>query len=193
MPYRLLNARNRTGFLSWASSSKDRLTISSPCLRYFLYSSARNGASSWQFGHQLPDMLTITTFPWNRGSVFDTVLPSRSGKLKRKGSVGSVTLVKRDGSLGCGSPLAFACSARIAASGLSLFCTIDRVPSAEGVISRRRGRAPEKWLRTNLPSRYVPVSAPVSPSMRRMAADTSAPDCRTMSCQAASPFELVPT
>src|SRR6185436_5685513 len=45
----------------------------------------------------------------------------------------------------------------------------------------------------NLPSRYDPVSVPVSPSTRRMAADASAPDCRTMSCHAASPFELFPT
>src|SRR5476649_1681648 len=29
--------------------------------------------------------------------------------------------------------------------------------------------------------------------MRRIAAETSAPDCRTMSCHAASPFELLPT
>src|SRR6185369_13121376 len=45
----------------------------------------------------------------------------------------------------------------------------------------------------NLPSRYDPVSVPVSPSTRRIAADASAPDCRTISCHAASPFELFPT
>src|SRR5258708_33951019 len=104
MPYRLLNARSRTGFLLCVSSSKDRLTISRPCFLYFLYSSTRNGASSWQLGHQLPEMDTITTLPWKRGSVFATILPSMSGKLKRNGSVGSFTLVKREGSLGSGRP-----------------------------------------------------------------------------------------
>ena len=33
----------------------------------------------------------------------------------------------------------------------------------------------------------------MSPSTRRMAAEASAPDCRTISCHAASPFELFPT
>src|SRR5262249_58267553 len=129
-PYFLLNDRRRTGFFCCASSSKDSATISRPRDLYFLYSSTRNGVSSWQFGHQLPEMLTMTTLPAKRGSVLETVRPSRSGKLKRSGSVGSLTLVKRDGSLGCGSPLASAWSARIAGSGLSLFWTTDSVPSS---------------------------------------------------------------
>jgi hypothetical protein len=35
------------------------------------------------------------------------------------------------------------------------------------------------------------VSAPVSPSTRKIAAETSAPDCRTMNRQADSPFGLL--
>jgi hypothetical protein len=86
----------------------------------------------------------MSTLPANRGSVFETILPSRSGKLKRNGSVGSLTLVKRVGSLGFGSPFASACSARNAVSGLSVFCTTASVPSVAGVSSSRSGRAPEK-------------------------------------------------
>src|SRR4051812_33600563 len=138
-------------------------------------------------------MATITTLPAKRGSVFETTLPLRSGKLKRNGSVGSLTLVKRVGSLGLGRPLASACSARTAVSGLSTFCTTASVPSAAGASSRRSGRAPEKWLSANLPSRNVPVSVPVSPSIRRITAETSGPAWRTISCHAASPFELLPT
>src|SRR5262249_22024934 len=143
-PYFLLNDRRRTGFFCCASSSKDSATISRPRDLYFLYSSTRNGVSSWQFGHQLPPIATMTTLPAKRGSVFETTLPVRSGKLKRNGSVGSLTLVKRVGSLGSGRPLAFACSARTAVNALSLFCRTASVRSAAGVSSRRSGRAPEK-------------------------------------------------
>jgi hypothetical protein len=89
-------------------------------------------------------MFTITTLPRNFSSVFDTVRPDRSGKLKRSGSVGSFTLVNREGSLGSGKPFARACSARNAVSGSSRPCTTASVPSAAGVSSSNDGRAPEK-------------------------------------------------
>ena len=43
---------------------------------------------------------------------------------------------------------------------------------------------------TNVPSRYEPVRLPVSPSTRRIAPETSAPDWRTMKRQAFSPLLL---
>ena len=58
------------------------------------------------------------------------------------------------------------------------------------VTSSSAGRIPEKWLKTNLPSLYTPLSVPVSPSTRRIAAATSPPFCFTTNCHADSPFEL---
>ena len=58
----------------------------------------RNGASSWQFGHQVPPMLTMIAFRRKRTSVFATRWPSTSGKRNSKGAPGSFTLVKREGS-----------------------------------------------------------------------------------------------
>ena len=95
-----------------------------------------------------------------------------------------------DGSLGSGRPFARATSERTAVSGFSLFCTTVNVPSDCGVSSSRSGRAPEKWLNTNRPPAYRPVNVPVSPSTRRIAADASAPDCRTIICHADSPLAL---
>jgi len=44
----------------------------------------------------------MTTLPSNWGSVFETSLPERSGKLKRKGAAGSLMLVCWVGSVGAG-------------------------------------------------------------------------------------------
>jgi hypothetical protein len=58
-----------------------------------LYSSDRNGASSWQFGHQLPPIASTITLPLRRESLFETTFPLRSGNAKRNGAVGSLTFV----------------------------------------------------------------------------------------------------
>ena len=104
--YEAMNARRRVGLASCSPSSNDSVTISRPRSRYFSYSAARNGASSWQFGHQLPLMLTMTTLPANFASVLETVRPSRSANVNRNGSASSATLVWCDGSVGVPMPTA---------------------------------------------------------------------------------------
>src|SRR5450432_934570 len=64
----------------------------------------------------------------------------------------------------------------------------SRLPSACGVSTIRPGREPSKWLATNLPSCQPPVSAPVSPSTRRMVVVISAPFWLTIRRQAFSPL-----
>ena len=83
--------------------------------------------------------------------MLETVDPSRLGKLKRKGAVGSLMLVNREGSAGSGSPLAFASSVRTAVSLTLRFSRTSSVPSFSSVSSMSSGRAPEKWLRVKTP------------------------------------------
>src|SRR5262245_65547945 len=97
--------RGRATFGS-GSFSNISPTISSPRPRYSLYNSVRNGASSWQLGHQLPPIARMITLPRNWGSVSDTIFQVRSGKAKRNGAVGYLTLVYSDGNGGSGMPFA---------------------------------------------------------------------------------------
>src|SRR5436309_11526175 len=92
--YRLTNDWTRgRDTLGSGSFSNITPTISSPRAWKSLYASERKGASSWQFGHQLPPIVTMTTLPTNCASVFDTILPVRSGNANWNGAVGSLTPV----------------------------------------------------------------------------------------------------
>jgi hypothetical protein len=117
--------------------------------------SSTKGASSWQFGHQLPVMFTSTTLPRNRASSFETSFPFKSGKLNRNGCDASFTRVCPLGSVGSGNPFARASAGRRALYSLCpcrLVRSTASVPSLAGVRVSNEGRAPEKWLSKNLPS-----------------------------------------